>query len=153
MLKQAMMAGAIALTAVVMGCGEGDDAAPAGTVEGAAAGEAGAPAGTTAGGQAAGGLADGTYVCTYNSGGMLYTLGKLQIKGNQYSGFSGDKWGTYSGTKETSFTFHDGLVGIPEGFTVTASSWLTSSYSGDRYLEIAYVSPSGNSLSTTCSKE
>lgn len=140
MLKQAMLAGALALTGAMAGCGDG--------------GGTPAAAGSTAGEAAAlGGLADGTYVCTYNSGGMLFTLGNLQIKGNQYSGFSGDKWGTYSGTKETSFTFHDGLVGIPDGFTVTASRWLTSSYSGDQYLEIAYVSPSGNSMSTTCSVE
>ncbi len=141
MFRQVMLAGAIAL--VVSGCGESG---------GAATDAAGAPP-VEAATAAAGGLADGTYVCTYNSGGMLFTLGNLQIKGNQYSGFSGDKWGTYSGTKETSFTFHDGLVGMPDGFTVTASRWLTSTYSGEQYLEIAYVSPSGNSLSSTCSIE
>ena len=146
MLKQTMLAGVLALTSVAAGCGDGGGApaaAGAGPGTGPAAAEVAAP----------GGLAEGTYVCTYNSGGMLFTLGNLQIKGNQYSGFSGEKWGTYSGTKETSFTFHDGLVGIPDGFTVTASRWLTSSYSGDQYLEIAYVSPSGNSMSTTCSQE
>jgi hypothetical protein len=133
----------IATTAMVAalalaGCGGGDDGP-------------GADQAASESGSGAGGLPDGEYLCSYNSGGMLMTLGAVTIRGNRYSGFSGGRFSPYSRTQET-LNFPAGFVGVPDGYTVVESRYLMGS-DGEPFIEISYGSPSGWRDTWTCSIE
>ena len=130
----------LALTLVLGACNDPDDAA----AEGAAASAEAADAGGS------GGIADGVYACSYNSGGMLYGLGDVTIDGDRYGGFSGGMRGTYSTNAEGGIAFSDGFEGTPDGFRVEGTVLKRSDGGGEPYIEMVIVSPSGNMLTVTC---
>lgn len=133
----------LGLTLMLGACEDPDSAA---TDDG---GEAGASAGSDRA-EGSGGLPDGVYECSYNSGGMLYSLGQVTIDGARYGGFSGGMRGTYSLAADESIEFSNSFEGFPDGYRIDSAAWRTSSYSGTRYIEIVFVAPSGNGTSATC---
>lgn len=112
-------------------------------------GEAGASA-DAGGAEGSGGLPDGVYECSYNSGGMLYSLGQVTIDGARYAGFSGGMRGTYSLAADETLEFSNSFEGFPDGYRIDSAAWRISSSSGNRYIEIMFVSPSGNGTVATC---
>lgn len=131
----------LGLTLVLGACNDPDDGGA--TDDG---GSAGVGTQTTDG---SGGLANGVYECSYNSGGMLYGLGAITIDGNRYGGFSGGMRGTYSMNADGGIAFSDGFAGTPDGFRVEGTVWRESP-GGNSYIELGVVSPSGNVMTATC---
>lgn len=95
-----------------------------------------------------GGIADGTYRCSYLSGGMLMTLGDVQIEGARYGGFSAGWRGAYSVADDGSVEFSEGFEGVPEGHEVERATWTTNP---EPLLSITIVAPSGNQMDLSCS--
>lgn len=123
-------------------CNDPNDAATDDGSNGSAPADAG-------GAEGSGGIADGVYTCSYNSGGMLYGLGEITIDGARYGGFSGGMRGTYSMNAEGGIAFSDGFAGTPDGFRVEGTVWRENP-GGNPYIEMGIVSPSGNILTVTC---
>lgn len=96
-----------------------------------------------------GGIPDGTYACSYSSGGMLMSLGEVVIDGERYGGFSGGRRGAYSVAADGAVEFSDGFAGVPDGFEVSGAEWRPN----DRMLWISIDSPSGNRLDVDCEPE
>lgn len=122
-------------TALLGACGDDDDG----------------PSGSSG----SGGLPDGTYPCAYNSGGQLYTLGALEIDGDEYGGFSGGLRGDYSlADDDEALAFSESFSGLPDGYGVLSAAWLTSTSSGERFVSINVISEeTDNVLTVTCSPE
>ncbi len=97
----------------------------------------------------AGGIPDGTYGCSYSSGGMLMSLGEVVIDGERYGGFSGGRRGAYSVAADGAVEFSDGFAGVPEGFEVSGAQWDAS----EPVLWISIDSPNGNRLDVSCTPE
>lgn len=97
-----------------------------------------------------GGIADGVYPCSYNSGGSLYGLGAITIDGNRYGGFTGGMRGTYSMSAEGGIAFSDGFEGTPDGFRVDGTVLRNIDGTGEPFIEMGIVSPSGNVLTVSC---
>ena len=129
----------LALTLALYACKDPEDGVAEGAVASAEA----------AGTRGSGGIADGLYECSYNSGGMLYGLGAIAIDGNRYGGFSGGMRGTYSMNVEGGIAFSDGFEGTPDGFRVEGTV-LKPRDNSDPYIEVIIVSASGNMLTVTC---
>lgn len=96
-------------------------------------------------------LPEGKYSCVMLSGSMLMTLGTLDIDGDKYRGFSGDRWSTYRMAAD-GIEWTGSFAGMPEGF-VLKKGQLTGDGQGRPLIEVYYTSISGWSQVIDCTRE
>ena len=86
---------------------------------------------------------DGVYNCTLSAGGMLSTLGKLELRDGRYRGFSGSQFAPYTVDAQGVLTLSAGLRGMPEGTTLLEVKHVGPDRRGRAIIKIFYRSPRG----------
>jgi hypothetical protein len=86
---------------------------------------------------------DGVYTCTMTIGGMLSTLGKLELREGRYRGFSGERFAPYTSDPDGGLTLTAGLRGMPEGTSLLSVKHVGPDRRGRALIKIRYRSPRG----------
>lgn len=86
---------------------------------------------------------DGIYNCTFSAGGMLSTLGKLELRDGRYRGFSGEHYAPYEVDDRGVITLSEGLRGMPEGTTLTEVRHVGPDRRGRALIKIYYRNTRG----------
>lgn len=85
---------------------------------------------------------DGTYTITMLTGGMLITIGTLEISGNTYRGLNKTAgFHPYNIDGTGNMVFSGGLSGMPDGFKLTSSGYEGTDNYGRPLIKIRYVGP------------
>lgn len=84
----------------------------------------------------------GIYDCNMLSGGMLIHIGKLEIRGNTYRGFSAAGPFHTLGANGNNLVLSGGLSGMPDGFKLTSCSYVGKDSVGRPLIKIRYIGQS-----------
>ncbi len=84
----------------------------------------------------------GIYDCNMLSGGMLIHIGKLEIRGNTYRGFSAAGPFHTLGANGSNLVLSGGLSGMPDGFRLTSCSYVGKDSVGRPLIKIRYIGQS-----------
>lgn len=83
---------------------------------------------------------DGMYKCTMTAGGMLMTLGKLELRDGRYRGLSGDRFAPYTVDAQGVLTLSAGLRGLPDDTTLEEVKHVGTDRRGRPLIKIFYRS-------------
>lgn len=95
----------------------------------------------------------GTYVCQKISGSSLIGLGDLVIRGETYSGIGGGGFAPFKLSGNGELTWTKGIAGLPDGWTVTSSSYAGLDYLGRPLIKIGYRTSRGSTDLIDCVRE